>query len=170
MQPKVCVVCTTPIHGQKLKYCSNACKQKDHYHRVKQQTNTYHSQTLRSLKRKLLLIEMFGGKCQVCGYSRNASALHFHHMDSTLKKFKLDVRILSNRKWEDIVQERAKCRLLCSNCHAELHNPELELQNIQRIISGAAGTKLPDGIGVNSGKPSPANMRDGNPEPSRTNG
>lgn len=154
MQIKFCVVCNKPLNGQKIKYCSNACKQKDHYHRVKLQTNTYHSQTLRSLRRKLQLIEMFGGKCENCGYCKNASALHFHHINSSTKLLKLDVRILSNRTWNIIVQEAAKCKLLCSNCHAEMHNPELNIENIQRIINGAAAAKSADGKGVNSGKPS----------------
>ena len=170
MQSKICIVCHSSLNGQKVKYCSNACKQKDHYHRVKSQTNTYHSQTIRSLKRKLNLIEMFGGKCEVCGYNKNASALHFHHIDSTSKLFKLDVRVLSNKRWEAIVEETAKCKLLCSNCHAEMHNPELELSNIQRIINGAAAKKLADAKGVNSGKPSLQNLQNGNPEPSGMNG
>ncbi|TCJ17044.1 HNH endonuclease [Flaviaesturariibacter flavus] len=171
MAPRICVVCATPISGQKVKYCSNACKQKDHYHRVKQQTTTYHSQTIRSLRRKLQLVEMFGGKCDACGYDKNLAALHFHHIDANNKAFKLDVRFLSNRTWEAIISEAQKCRLLCSNCHSELHHPELALDKVQRMISGAAGTKLPDGIGVNSGKPSfLQTQKDGNPEPSRTNG
>lgn len=150
---KLCVVCHTSLDGQKQKYCSNACKQKDHYHRLKAQTNTYHSQTLRSLKRKLKLIELFGGKCVKCGYHKNASALHFHHSQSETKSFKLDMRVLSNKKWDSILAETTKCTLLCSNCHAEEHNPELDIYNIQRIISGAACKKLQDGKGVNSGKP-----------------
>lgn len=150
----MCVVCNVLIFSPKLKYCSNACKQRHHYQRVKMQPNTYHSQTLRSMRRKLQLIEMFGGRCEQCGYSRNAAALHFHHIEAHLKSFKLDVRLLSNRRWEAIVNEASKCKLLCSNCHAEMHHPELELANIQRIISGATGAKSPDGIGVNSGKPS----------------
>lgn len=170
MKTRVCVVCQTAISGQKVKYCSNACKQKDHDNRVKQQTNTYHSQTLRSLKRKLLLIERFGGKCEICGYDRNAAALHFHQVNAYEKSFKLDVRLLSNRTWDAILQEAAKCRLLCSNCHAEMHHPELEVTNIQRMISGATGEKSPDGIGVNSGKPAfPVDDgKNGNPEPSGT--
>ena len=135
---KQCVVCEQPIAGQKQKYCSNACKQKDHYHRVKSQTNTYHSQTLRSLKRKLQLIELFGGGCWKCGYDANVAALHFHHSDPNLKSMKLDMRVLSNRSWEAIIVEADKCELLCSNCHAETHHPELALHAIQRILSGAS--------------------------------
>jgi hypothetical protein len=168
-----CVVCEKPISGQKQKYCSNACKQKDHWHRVKAQTNTYHSQTIRSLRRKLELIDLFGGSCARCGYSKNISALHFHHLDANLKEFKLDSRILSNRNWESILAEVSKCELLCSNCHAEEHNPELGLHNVQEIVSGASAGKRADEQGVNSGKPYqlfPFETVAGNPEPSRENG
>lgn len=150
---RVCVVCNIQITGQKQKYCSNACKQKDHYNRIKNQTNTYHSQTLRAIFRKAKLVEMFGGGCQKCGYSTNLAALHFHHVEPNNKLFKLDARVLSNKKWEYIVSESEKCILLCSNCHSEEHNPELSTSNIQKILSGAAFEKSKDGIGVNSGKP-----------------
>jgi len=148
---KKCVVCENFISGQKQKYCSNKCKQKDHYHKVKSQSNTYHSQTLRSLKRKLLLIEQFGGKCENCGYNQNIAALHFHHLNPNDKNFKLDARNLSNKKWENLIEEAKKCALLCSNCHAETHNPELELENVKKIICGAADKKLSDGKGLIQG-------------------
>jgi predicted HNH restriction endonuclease len=44
-------------------------------------------------------------------------------MDSGAKSFQLDLRSLSNRRWSVITEEAKKCILLCSNCHAELHNP-----------------------------------------------
>ena len=153
MEAKQCVVCGTTLNGAKQKYCSNKCKQKHHYHRVKEQTNTYHSQTIRALKRKLELIEMMGGKCSKCGYNYNVSALHFHHIDSSDKQFKLGMRILSNRNWKAIKEEVLKCELLCANCHSERHNPELSFANVQKIVNGAPSRKLLGEKGVNSGKP-----------------
>ena len=153
MKEKKCVVCEVLLNGQKQKYCSNKCKQKDHYYRIKHQTNTYHSQTIRALKRKLDLIESKGGCCSDCGYNKNVSALHFHHRDATQKQFKLGLRILSNRSWQAIKKEAEKCELLCANCHAEKHNPELSLKNVQKIIHGAPDKKLSGEKGVNSGKP-----------------
>ena len=141
MNERYCVVCEKQLFGQKLKYCSNKCKQKDHYHRVKEQTNTYHSQTIRALKRKLQLVEMLGGQCSLCGYDRNLSALHFHHKDSTQKNFKLGLRILSNKKMSSILDEVKKCELLCANCHAEEHNPELSIENVRKITHGASHRK-----------------------------
>ena len=92
-----CVMCNSELSGQKKMYCSNACKQKHHYFRVKEQPNTYHSQTLRAYKRKLELVDMKGGACIRCGYNKNLSALEFHHTDPKEKEIQLDVRTLSNR-------------------------------------------------------------------------
>jgi hypothetical protein len=49
--------------------------------------------------------------------------LEFHHLNPKKKRFSLDLRSLSNRRWEEIVEEVSRCILLCSNCHAEEHNP-----------------------------------------------
>lgn len=132
-----CVICGTELFGAKKRYCSNKCKQKSHYYKIKKQTNTYHSQTIRALKRKFFLIEKRGGKCEVCGYAKNISALEFHHIDSNTKESKLDARVLSNRNFDFILNEFEKCMLLCTNCHKELHNPELSLENVKRILQGA---------------------------------
>jgi hypothetical protein len=70
------------------------------------------------------LIKLLGMRCEVCGYNKNYAALEFHHVKPSDKLFQLDLRSLSNRKWEAVLDEVKKCRLLCSNCHAEEHNPE----------------------------------------------
>jgi len=134
MSTKKCVVCSIEIGGQKTMYCGNTCKQKHHYYRVKEQTNTYHSQTIRSLKRKLELIELKGGSCEVCGYDKNLSALQFHHRDPNDKKFGLDARTLGNLKMETILNELSKCDLLCANCHLEEHHQEYTKEKIKLII------------------------------------
>jgi hypothetical protein len=38
------------------------------------------------------------------------------------------MRSLSNRKLDYVLRELNKCMLVCANCHAELHNPHLDLQ------------------------------------------
>jgi hypothetical protein len=146
-----CIVCKSKLSGQKKMYCSNACKQKHHYDKIKFQTNTYHSQTIRSLKRKIELIKMRGNGCQICGYNKNIAALEFHHRDSNQKESRLDARILSNRTWAFILTEFEKCDLLCSNCHKEIHNPELTIHNIQIILQGAAVEESIDGRGLIQG-------------------
>jgi len=116
---KNCIICNAPLHGKQSKFCSKNCKNKDH--------QVYQNQQKRGLERKLKLIQKVGKKCSMCGYSKNLAALTFHHLNPKNKKFKLDIRSLSNRRFESILLEHRKCILICHNCHAELHNPGLAL-------------------------------------------
>jgi predicted HNH restriction endonuclease len=103
-------------------FCSLKCKNRHH--------QSYTAQKSRGLARKLKLIRAAGGRCSVCGYDRNLAALVFHHTDSEEKDFKLDMRALSNRTMESVLEELDKCILVCQNCHAELHNPHLDLDSL----------------------------------------
>lgn len=142
---KKCIVCEENLQGNQQKYCSNACKQKSHWHSKKEQPNTYHSQTIRALKRKLMFIEELGGGCIKCGYSKNIAALEFHHRDANEKEFQLDIRKLSNTSKDKLKVELAKCDLLCSNCHKEEHYTEMEIENVRSIIEPVAKlVKAPD--------------------------
>ena len=126
-----CTICTKKLLGRQRKFCSRLCKN--------QASNIAHqsylAQQARGRKRKLDLVSQFGGKCTKCGYDRNFAALEFHHVDPKTKLFQLDLRSLSNRKWSAVLEEGSKCILLCSNCHAELHNPSCLLGNqFQTIV------------------------------------
>jgi hypothetical protein len=68
-----------------------------------------------------------GGACSRCGYDANLAALTWHHSDPSTKAFTLDLRGLSNRSMAEIRSELGKCVLLCANCHAEVHFPQLSL-------------------------------------------
>jgi len=116
-----CIVCGAPLQGRQKKYCSPLCKNKT--------LQSYPAQKKRGLARKLELVEAFGGRCSVCGYDRNLAALTFHHIGFD-KDFKLDMRSLSNRTLEVVLTEAKKCILVCQNCHAELHNPHLDLATL----------------------------------------
>lgn len=75
-----------------------------------------------------------GGKCQECGYNKNIAALEFHHINPDEKEFQLDMRHLSNTSIEKLRIEAAKCKLLCANCHRELHNPEFYFDNLNSLL------------------------------------
>jgi hypothetical protein len=91
---------------------------------------SYEAQQKRGLARKIAIVRTAGACCAKCGYNKNLAALVFHHTDSAAKDFKLDMRSLSNRKLEPILNEISKCVLLCANCHSELHNPHLNLDEL----------------------------------------
>jgi len=65
-------------------------------------------------------VEYKGGKCEVCGYDRCVDALEFHHNDLSDKKFGISEKGYT-RSWKDVVKALDKCKLICANCHRELH-------------------------------------------------
>ena len=116
-----CKVCGKPLQGKQTKYCSTTCKNKA--------LQSYSAQKQRGLARKLKLIEQLGNCCSICGYAKNLAALTFHHVSDN-KLFKLDMRSLSNRTYKAVLEESKKCILVCHNCHAELHYPNLDLASL----------------------------------------
>jgi len=132
---KTCAICGDSLGGKQKKFCSRKCKNRyTNYHH-----QSYLRQRERGRERKLQLIEMLGGVCAECGYGRNYAALEFHHTNPTRKGFQLDARALANLQWTVILEEVRKCRLLCSNCHAEHHHPDATLDpdpaNIESFCS-----------------------------------
>jgi len=114
-----CITCNNILIGSQKKFCSSKCKNKAH--------QSYDQQQERGHLRKIELLNLLGNKCSICSYNKNLAALCFHHLKD--KQFKLDMRSLSNRTWESCLAEAQKCQLLCANCHAEIHNPDLALTN-----------------------------------------
>jgi hypothetical protein len=113
-----CLNCESSLTGKQVKWCSEKCK----HTYANSQHQSYQAQQQRGKDRKLELIKMKGGCCEICGYSKSIAALSFHHLDPSTKKFNLDMRSLSNRKWEHSLKEASKCQLVCANCHMELHH------------------------------------------------
>lgn len=71
-----------------------------------------------AIKQKAVIYK--GGCCFKCGYKRSLRALHFHHRDPKMKEF--GVSSMHCLSWDRIKRELDKCDILCSNCHAELHD------------------------------------------------
>ena len=72
---------------------------------------------------KVRLVELHGGRCIRCGYARHVAALVFHHRDPRTKAFSISGEGVP-RAWPRLVEEAAKCDLLCANCHREVHAAE----------------------------------------------
>lgn len=80
----------------------------------------------RRIKIKEELLNYKGGRCSICGYSRCASALEFHHLDPDKKDFGI-AQTSSYKNLELLKKEIDKCILVCSNCHREIHAGLVEL-------------------------------------------
>lgn len=61
--------------------------------------------------------------CSKCGYNRFAAALDFHH-NSGDKDHTISRMVLNCFVKEKILQEMAKCSVLCARCHREIHATE----------------------------------------------
>ena len=73
-------------------------------------------------EKKTWAVALLGGCCSRCGYKKSNWALQFHHVDPTEK----DKTFSSMLGWSKvrITTELKKCILVCSNCHAEIHEEE----------------------------------------------
>ena len=60
------------------------------------------------------------GKCEKCGFDKHLAALHYHHLDSSTKKFRLS-DVTSKFSIKEVQEELDKCILLCANCHTLIH-------------------------------------------------
>ncbi|MDD4804143.1 MAG: hypothetical protein PHN69_03130 [Candidatus Pacebacteria bacterium] len=77
-------------------------------------------------ERKRKLINIKGGICEICGLkynNKNASVFQFHHINPDEKEYMLSLGYMW-RKWETLIKEVGKCKLLCANCHSQLHSSE----------------------------------------------
>lgn len=83
---------------------------------------------------KALLVAEAGGACAICGYDRYVGALHFHHVDPSIKQFELSADGFA-RSLERARAEASKCILLCSNCHAEVEGGTVTLSH-ERSVPG----------------------------------
>jgi len=77
-----------------------------------------------------------GGCCSVCGYSKCANALVFHHVNPKTKKFALSKIHRKIREYgkKAVLKEIEKCELVCHNCHSEIHYEECR-NNLRRLIT-----------------------------------
>ena len=122
-----CKHCGKELTGHQQYFCSHNCKVNFYYKTKENVRKTKcHNKTQLGFNRKKKLVDLLGGKCEICGYNKNYSSLAFHHKDITTKSFGLAGRNLSDKPWDLLAEEVKKCILLCHNCHNELHNPHLD--------------------------------------------
>lgn len=109
---------------RKVSVCGNDCRKK----LLSNALMVYYSNppTIRAETKhqriKAQLVESLGGKCEMCGYNRSQSALSFHHKDPKQKDFTVCSGLSRKMNIDDLLKEVKKCRLVCSNCHHEIHD------------------------------------------------
>lgn len=78
---------------------------------------------------KVRALSYKGNKCYICGYDRCIGALEFHHLDPSRKDFAISTNG-NTRSLEKIKAELDKCICVCANCHREIHNSIIDLNDI----------------------------------------
>lgn len=87
---------------------------------VKHKTTRNHYSRSYLKRRKEFLRALKGDRgCCQCG-EKDPRVLEFHHRDPQQKKFCVNAGTVSE-KWADVMDELAKCDVLCANCHARHH-------------------------------------------------
>jgi len=104
-------------HDNMCRPCRSAYK-REHYEANKQRYVDQAAASQRKLRheRTLYLLEYFArNPCVDCG-ERDPVVLEFDHVDATTKAFTVG-NALSYRNWQSILDEIAKCEVVCANCH-----------------------------------------------------
>ena len=93
---------------------------KENKNRLKESKKSY-STTRRHKHQKIIRRFMVTKGCLICGYNKSYHALCFHHLDPKEKKREVGKMVNENYSLKTLKKEIAKCVVLCSNCHRELH-------------------------------------------------
>lgn len=88
---------------------------------------------------KAQAVAHFGGKCIICGYDRCLRSLTFHHINPKEKEFSIS-RLF--KSWKKTLPELEKCALVCSNCHGEIHDGLISLQQVLQATTNVAHTLI----------------------------
>ena len=59
-----------------------------------------------------------GRACTDCGGTFHHAAMHWDHLPGTTKRREVSYMVLRGFRRETILDEIAKCELVCANCHA----------------------------------------------------
>lgn len=82
-------------------------------------------------RRKANLINVCGGKCNICGYDKTTAALEFHHIHPELKEYSISQNGNCHNIQKDL-EETKKCILVCANCHREIHSGYYSIEELEQ--------------------------------------
>jgi len=94
----------------------------------------YLKQAVNERRRKLKLraVEIMGGACVLCRYSKHVGVLEFHHVHANTKSFGISSGGFS-RSWMSMYKELQKCVLVCANCHREIEMGLIQKEVIEQL-------------------------------------
>ena len=89
--------------------------------------------------KKLKYVKLLGGCCSKpgCGYHKNLAALDFHHPNGNDHECE---------NWRSPKFKIEECVLLCSNCHREEHNPDLNDYRGDDLVDEKRSRAIKEGL------------------------
>lgn len=150
LPPKIKVVCLSAGCDQ-IQSAKGLCQK--HYRELKVSRNkmTYKGidakRQARAMAVKREIAESLGGKCSICGYSKNYACLDFHHKNPKEKKFE-PKSIFRMKDKAKIESEISKCILVCKNCHGDIHHPDQRVNLFRAVekFGSASAAVSPENI------------------------
>lgn len=117
-------------------YWSKYRKGDENHEKTKKRKRSNNPQAVAERRRKLkqMAVEYKGGKCIICGYNRCLGVLDFHHLDPNEKDFGI-ASSGTTRSWDALKKELDKCICVCANCHREIHNNYINLEDYDFTIN-----------------------------------
>jgi hypothetical protein len=79
--------------------------------------------------------------CTNCGENHPAT-LDFHHVERHPTNKKVHKLVQDGHWWKRIMEEIAKCVVLCSNCHRIHHHDERVLNATKKVAKAAKSSKI----------------------------
>ena len=77
-------------------------------------------------------------KCETCQYNKSMNALDFHHIIQQNKKYEISDLIMKIKSVGELEKELQieinKCKVLCANCHKELHFDKEKFKKFEKEI------------------------------------
>lgn len=137
-----CHNCHTKIHAGLLALEGDplVCSFYDGHRKLEsERTNANRADEQRSLDTQAKLSAIKQSGCLLC-LEKETTCLSFHHKDPSDKKF--GVGQGTNRAWEVIAAEVAKCVILCKNCHAKVHANILSIPSFRSSCSSAVEQEI----------------------------
>lgn len=107
--------------------------EENHNEYIKKRKSNSESVCDRRRKLKQMAVEYKGNKCVFCGYNRCIGALEFHHINPEEKDFSI-ASSGTTKSWARIKEELDKCICVCANCHREIHNNIISVDEITKKV------------------------------------
>jgi hypothetical protein len=111
-----------PYKDPEVRKAKHAEYSKAHYEKNKAQIIENKKVRRKGIKEKFAAYKA-GLKCTVCGENHPAT-LDFHHVERHKSNKKVFYLVSNGHHWPRIMEEVAKCEVLCANCHRVHHYEE----------------------------------------------